>query len=130
MGSRSFASMRIVGILVALVVLSSQFVTAQAPTTLRKTAQPTKTYTAPPTPDDQPDLQCFWAKGSYTVVQSPNNVNKQFFTKEEAEENLRRAAAGESEQTEPGTIPDVYYDFTPFGLDPSQSALALDLRRS
>ena len=130
MGSRSFASMRIVGILVALVVLSSQFVTAQAPTTVRKTAQPTKTYTAPRTPDGQPDLQGYWSNTSYTPLQRPNNVNKQFFTKEEAEENLRRAAAAESEQTEPGTIPDVHYDFTQFGLDRSQSALALDLRTS
>jgi hypothetical protein len=130
MGSRSFASMRIVGILVAVVVLSSVSVTAQAPTPVRKPGQPAKTYTAPRTPDGQPDLQGYWSNTSYTPLQRPNNVTKQFFTKEEAEENLRRAAAAESEQTEPGTIPDVHYDFTQFGLDRSQSALALDLRTS
>ena len=130
MGSRSFASMRIVGILVAVVVLSSQSVTAQAPTPVRKTGQLAKTYTAPRTPDGQPDLQGYWSNTSYTPLQRPNNVNKQFFTKEEAEENLKRAAAAENEQTEPGTIPDVHYDFTQFGLDRSQSALALDLRTS
>jgi hypothetical protein len=130
MGSRSFASMRIVGILVAVVVLSSQSVTAQAPTPVRKTGQLAKTYTAPRTPDGQPDLQGYWSNTTYTPLQRPNNVNKQFFTKEEAEENLKRAAAAENEQTEPGTIPDVHYDFTQFGLDRSQSALALDLRTS
>src|SRR5262249_4833325 len=126
MGSRSFASMGIV----AVVVLSSEFVSAQAPTSVRKTGQPAKTYTAPRTLDGQPDLQCYWSNTTYTPLQRPNNVTKQFFTKEEAEENLRRAAATESEQTEPGTIPDVHYDFTQFGLDRSQSALALDLRTS
>jgi cell division septation protein DedD len=130
MGSRSFASMRIVGILVAVVVVSSQFVTAQAPTSVRKTGQPAKTYTAPRTPDGQPDLQGYWSNTTYTPLQRPNNVTKQFYTKEEAEEALRRAAATENEQTEPGTIPDVHYDFTQFGLDRSQSALALDLRTS
>jgi hypothetical protein len=130
MGFRSFASMRIVWILVAVVVLSAQFVAAQAPTSARKTGQPGKTYTAPRTPDGQPDLQGYWSNTSYTPLQRPNNVTKQFFTKEEAEENLRRAAAAESEQTEPGTIPDVHYDFTQFGLDRSQSTLALDLRTS
>ena len=43
---------------------------------------------------------------------------------------LKRAAAVESEQTEPGTIPDVHYDFTQFGLDRNQGGLALNLRTS
>ena len=42
----------------------------------------------------------------------------------------QEAAAVESEQTEPGTIPDVHYDFTQFGLDRSQGPLALNLRSS
>src|SRR5206468_10036447 len=42
----------------------------------------------------------------------------------------KRAAAAEAEQTEPGTIPDVHYDFTQFGLDRSQSPFALNLRTS
>jgi len=130
MGSRSFASMGIVAVFVAVVVLSSEFVRAQAPTSARKTGQAAKTYSAPRTPDGQPDLQGYWSNTTYTPLQRPNNVTKQFYTKEEAEEALRRAAATESEQTEPGTIPDVHYDFTQFGLDRSQSALALDLRTS
>lgn len=91
---------------------------------------PAKTYRAPRTPDGQPDLQGFWTNNTYTPLQRPNDVNKPFFTKEEAEERVKRAAATESEQTEPGTIPDVHYDFTQFGLDRSQSPFALNLRTS
>jgi hypothetical protein len=43
---------------------------------------------------------------------------------------LKKAAAEEGEQTVPGTVADVHYDFTQFGLDRSQSALALNLRTS
>jgi hypothetical protein len=44
---------------------------------------------------------------------------------------LKKAAAEEAEQTVPGTVADVHYDFTQFGrLDRSQSALALNLRTS
>src|SRR6185436_8660208 len=45
-------------------------------------------------------------------------------------ERIKRAAAAESEQTEPGTIADVHYDFTQFGLDRSQGPLAVNLRSS
>ena len=43
---------------------------------------------------------------------------------------IKKAAAAKSEQTEPGTVADVHYDFTQFGLDRSQGALALNLRTS
>jgi hypothetical protein len=42
----------------------------------------------------------------------------------------KRAAAEESDQTEPGTVADVHYDFTQFGLDKSQGPMALNLRTS
>lgn len=90
----------------------------------------TKPYKAPRTLDGQPDLQGYWSNTTYTPLQRPNNVTKPFFTKEEAEELIKRAAADEAEQTVPGTIADVHYDFTQFGLDRSQSALALNVRTS
>ena len=40
------------------------------------------------------------------------------------------AAEAEGEQTEPGTVADVHYDFTQFGLDRSQGGMALNLRTS
>src|SRR5262244_2053641 len=126
MGSRSFASMG----MVVLVVLSSEFVSAQAPTSARKTGQPAKTYSAPRTPEGQPDLQGYWSNTTYTPLQRPDNVTREFFTKQEAEEVIKKAAAEEAEQTVPGTVADVHYDFTQFGLDRSQSSLALNLRTS
>jgi hypothetical protein len=89
-----------------------------------------KKWTAPRTPDGQPDLQGFWTNNSYTPLERPNNVTKEFYTKEEALEAQKKAAAQETEQTTPGTVDDVHYDFTQFGLDRGQSALAPNLRTS
>jgi hypothetical protein len=98
-------------------------------TTLPAAAQ-TRAYRTPRTPDGQPDLQGFWTNTTYTPLQRPKEVTKEFYTREEALEILKTAATTESEQTEPGTIPDVHYDFTQFGLDRNQGGLALNLRTS
>ena len=96
----------------------------------RTNGRPAKAYTAPHTPDGQPDLQGIWSNTTITPLERPKNVTREFFTAEEALEAAKRAAAEESEQTEPGTVADVHYDFTQFGLDRSQSAMALNLRTS
>ena len=116
-----------VTLFIALVWLVPAFVTAQGPAAPSKTAKPWK---VPRTPDGQPDLQGFWTNTTYVPLERPKNVSKEFYTKEEVAENIKHAAATESEQTEPGTVADVHYDFTQFGLDRSQSALALNLRTS
>jgi hypothetical protein len=89
-----------------------------------------KAYTAPRTPDGQPDLQGIWTNNTFTTLERPKGVTKEFYTPEEALEVTKRLAAQEEEQTEPGTIADVHYDFTQFGLDRSQEAMALNLRTS
>ena len=90
----------------------------------------TRGYKGPRTPDGQPDLQGFWTNTTYTPLQRPKDVTKPFYTREEALEMLKRAAVVESEQTDPGTIADVHYDFTQFGLDRNQGGLALNLHTS
>jgi hypothetical protein len=87
-------------------------------------------YTPPRTPDGQPDLQGYWTNATYTPLQRPNNVTKEFYTPEEAAEIERRAAAREDEQTKPGTDADVHYDEAQFGLNRSQSTFARNLRTS
>jgi hypothetical protein len=84
----------------------------------------------PRTPDGQPDLQGFWTNSTYTPLERPKGVTKEFYTREEAAAMERRAAAQETEQTVPGTILDVHYDFTQFGLDRNQSPLGSNLRTS
>src|SRR5258705_9467438 len=89
-----------------------------------------KNWTSPRTPDGQPDLQGIWSNTTITPLERPKDVTKEFYTREEALEAAKRVAAQEEEQTEPGTVADVHYDFTQFGLDRSQAAMALNLRTS
>src|SRR5205809_3625463 len=130
MNHRFLASTGVVGIFVAVVLLAGVFVAAQTPTAAVKPGTPAKTWSVSRTPDGQPDLQGFWTNTTYTPLERPKNVTKEFYTREEALDIAKRAALVEAEETEPGTIADVHYDFTQFGLDRSQSPFALNLRTS
>jgi len=105
--------------LIALVIAASITATAQTPA-----------YRAPRTPDGQPDLQGFWTNATYTPLERPQNVTKEFYTPAEAEAAIKLAMAREAAQTEPGTTADVHYDFSQFGLDRSQSKFTRSLRTS
>jgi hypothetical protein len=92
-------------------------------------AQAAKKWTAPRTPDGQPDLQGFWTNSTYVPLERPDKVTKALYTEQEFAAAVKAAAERETEQTEPGTVADVHYDFTQFGLDRSQSAFVKnDLR--
>src|SRR5262245_30685436 len=90
----------------------------------------TRPYTPPKTPDGQPDLQGYWTNSTYTPLERPNGVTKEFYTPQEAKERDRREATRESSQTTPGTTEDVHYDFSQFVLDRSQTPLSQSLRTS
>jgi hypothetical protein len=90
----------------------------------------TKPYVQPRTPDGQPDLQGYWTNSTYVPLERPNGVTKEFYTPQEAAERIKREAARESTQTNPGTTEDVHYDFSQFVLDRSQTPLSQSLRTS
>jgi len=90
----------------------------------------TRPYTPPKTPDGQPDLQGYWTNSTYTPLERPNGVTKEFYTPQEAKERESREASREGAQTAPGTTEDVHYDFSQFALDRSQTPLSQSLRTS
>src|SRR5229473_3167706 len=117
MTHRFLASAGAVGIVVAVAWLPRAPVAAQAPTAPVKPsgrAKTAKTWTAPRTPDGQPDLQGFWTNTTYTPLERPKDVTKEFYSEEEALGIAKRRADLETEQThgggpkalgvEPGTV--------------------------
>ena len=131
MRQRRFASARMLAPMIAVGLTATAVVAGQsrsaAPNATSAAEQP---YSAPRTLDGQPDLQGFWSNQTYTRLERPDGVTTAFYTPEELAAQEGRAATRERAQTEPGTIPDVHYDLTQFGLDRSQSARAENLRTS
>jgi hypothetical protein len=93
-------------------------------------AAPAKPFVVSKTPDGQPDLQGYWTNNTITPLQRPNGVTKEFYTKEEFLEAAKKQAQRDEEQTTPGTVADVHYDFTQFGLDKSQTVINNNMRTS
>ena len=136
MNRRLLASLGVTALAIGLVIILLAPLSAagqaqkavSAPTT--KPAASAKPWTVPKTPDGQPDLQGYWTNNSYTPLERPNGVTKEFYTPQELVEAEKKAAEREEEQTAPGTVADVHYDFTQFGLDRSQTRLTNNLRTS
>jgi len=91
---------------------------------------PAKPYVVSKTPDGQPDLQGYWTNNTITPLQRPNGVTKEFYTKEEFLAAAKKQGERDEEQTTPGTVADVHYDFTQFGLDKSQTVINGNMRTS
>src|SRR5262249_18442116 len=51
-----------------------------------------KPWTVTKTPDGQPDLQGYWTNNTMTPLQRPKGVTKEFYTKEEFLEALKKQA--------------------------------------
>jgi hypothetical protein len=131
MRQRLLLSVGVLTIPIAMVALATKPVAGQAPSAAAATSgKAVKPYTPPRTPDGQLDLQGFWTNSTYTPLERPEKVTKEFYTPEEAVAAEKLAAERETEQTTPGTTADVHYDFTQFGLDRSQSTFARNLRTS
>src|SRR5437667_9813111 len=121
---RQLVSVIGLGVLIAALLLSAIPAAGQGST------PEARAYKAPRTPDGQPDLQGFWTNSTYVSLERPKGVTKEFYTEEEARQHEKESADKETEQTAPGTIADVHYDFTQFSLDRNQSAFVHDLRTS
>ena len=131
MTHRFLASLRVVTMLMVMLSLATIPVAGQGSSPKAKTnGAAAKVYTPPRTPDGQPDLQGFWTNASYTPLERPDKVTKEFYTPEEAAEFEKQFIDTEADQTEPGTIPDVHYDHTQFGLDRSIAGYSSSLRTS
>ena len=118
MTRQSLVSIGVLAAVAAVVVCSAGPVVAQ------------DGYVVPRTEYGHPDLQGFWSNQTYTPLERPRDVDKAYYTEEEVAAIRDGRARRESSQTTPGTIPDVHYDFTQFGLDRSQAAMASNLRTS
>jgi hypothetical protein len=85
-----------------------------------------QTWTPPLTIDGQPDLQGTWNFGSNVPLERPAKLGaKEFYTPEEAAENLKKGFQGDRAITG-----GAHYDLAQFGLDPSQARYASNLRTS
>src|SRR5437588_12215951 len=111
MNHRFLSSMYLLIIVITLVLLMTASVAAQAPVSSGKAPVAAKKWTAK-TSDGQPDLQGYWTNATYTPLQRPQGVTKEFYTPAEVGQVEKQAAEREAEQTEPGTIADVHYELT------------------
>src|SRR6058998_522022 len=92
MTRRFFASLTVAGMFAVVALLVPGFVSGQAPTAPAKAKAPAKAWTLSHTPDGQPDFQGYWTNTTYTPLQRPNNINKEFFSQAELEEVIKHAA--------------------------------------
>ena len=128
MTRRLLAPVALVGFLLAA-WLADPLVTAQAPAPSTPSVAPRNRGNCRAHRTASPTCRVSGAT-SYVPLERPKNVTKEFYTPAEAAEMIKKAALTENEQTEPGTVADVHYDFTQFGRDRSQSAIAPNLRTS
>ncbi len=91
-----------------------------------QTPAPGKAWTPTLTIDGQPDLQGTWNFGSNVPLERSDKLGaKEFYTPQEAAENLKKGFQGDRAVTG-----GAHYDLAQFGLDPSQARYPPNLRTS
>ncbi len=97
MSHRFLASIGALAVVIAVVLLAPATVAGQGPspaantTVAANTRAAAKTWTAPRTPDGQPDLQGIWTNATLTPFERPRDLaGKEFFTEKEAAEYEKR----------------------------------------
>ena len=134
---------------IATVFSITTLVMGQSPSLVAKPGTGENVWTLSRTPDGQPDLQGYWTNATYTSLQRPQDITKEFYTEEEYAALRTRGSAGGGESTnpnvalgrwlatgspaaapEPGSVADVHYDFSQFGLARNQSTVVETLRTS
>src|SRR4051812_43231612 len=97
-------------VFVAPVRTAAQSPKTAAPSQKTAAAKPAaQPWVMPRTADGAPDLQGYWTNNSYTPLERPQGVEKEFYTLEELRAVEKKNAEREEEQTTPGTVADVHY---------------------
>ncbi len=113
---------------IAVGLLAAALAAGQA---LTSAAPAVKTSTSARTADGQPNLQGVWSNATNTPLERPQNLGaKEFYTEAEIAENEKRASQRAAAPDRAGTVADVHYDVSQFGLDRGHATLAKSLRTS
>jgi hypothetical protein len=114
-------------LIVPAFLVAPWLLSAQASPAAKTTSSSPKKWVVPRTPDGQPDLQGVWTNSTRVPLERPVELGaKEFYTKEEAEENVKRGMRGDR----PAKYAVVQYDLEQYGLQTGQETVAPSLRTS